>query len=251
MNYEIYTRFQHAKKEGKKKFAVLIDPDGYKTGHLDRIIELARIAQVDFFFIGGSLIVNNVLDECIQKIKANCDIPVLLFPGSSRQLSYQADGILFLSLISGRNPELLIGKHVETAPFLKISPLEVLSTGYMLVDGGVPTSVSYMSNTYPIPATKSAIALATAQAGELLGLKLIYMDAGSGAAQPISLEMLQTVSAGIDIPLIVGGGIRTAERARQTVAAGADVVVVGNALEKDPNLLIEMADAIHNFSHAH
>ena len=154
---------------------------------------------------------------------------------------------MFLSLISGRNADLLIGKHVESAPFLKISPLEIISTGYILVDGGVPTSVSYMSNTFPIPADKNSIAVCTAMAGEMLGMKLIYMDAGSGAMNPINTTMVQDVATAIDIPLIVGGGIRSPQKALELTKAGADVIVIGNAIEKDLSLLSEVAAAIKSF----
>lgn len=241
----LYTDWSAAKKAGKKKFVVLIDPDKLPVAHTDRVAQLANDAGVDAFFIGGSLMVNNVLDELIVRLKSQCQQPIVLFPGSSRQLSYKADALLFLSLISGRNADLLIGKHVETAPFLRLSPLEVLSTGYMLIDGGVPTSVSYMSNTYPIPAAKDDIAVATALAGEMLGLKMIYMDAGSGAINPISTSMITAVSNALQIPLIVGGGIRTPEQAAADVRAGADVIVVGNAIEKNPSLIIEISKAIH------
>lgn len=241
----IYTNLLKDKQQGIKKFAVLIDPDKLHLKDVDQIIRLAETAAVDSFFIGGSLVVNDALDDIIVTIKKHCSIPVILFPGSSRQLSYKADGLLFLSLISGRNPELLIGKHVETAPFLKISPLEIISTGYMLVDGGVPTSVSYMSNTQPIPGDKDSIAVCTAMAGEMLGLKLIYMDAGSGAQKPIETSMVEAVSMAIDIPLIVGGGIRTPEQAAANIKAGADIIVVGNAIEKEPNLILELAEAVH------
>jgi phosphoglycerol geranylgeranyltransferase len=245
----LYPFFETAKKERKPKFAVLIDPD--KIEHLEQLqvlLDASKAANVDFILIGGSLIVNDYLDTIIQHIKTHTQTPVILFPGSSRQLSYRADAILFLSLISGRNPDLLIGKHVETAPFLKRSPLEILPTGYMLIDGGVPTSVSYMSNTNPIPANKSDIAVCTAIAGELLGLRLIYMDAGSGAANPISPAMIRAVSQNIEIPLIIGGGIRTPEQAALAVEAGADVVVVGNALEKNPALIPEIAKIIHGYT---
>jgi putative glycerol-1-phosphate prenyltransferase len=244
----LYERLLNARQRQRKYFAVLIDPDQLKTDRVDETVALAAEAGADLFFIGGSLIVNNVLDQCIAKIKANCDIPVVLFPGNSLQISYKADAILYLSLISGRNPDLLIGKHVETAAFLKISPLEVLATGYMLIDGGVPTSVSYMSNTYPIPAGKHDIAMCTALAGELLGLKLIYMDAGSGALNPVSTDMIRAVSQAVDIPLIVGGGIRTPEKVRANAEAGADIIVVGNAIEKDPALIREMVQAAHDFN---
>ena len=233
------------KASGKKRFAVLIDPDKLRTKRLDEVVERSVAAGVDMFFIGGSLIVNNMLDQVLTGIKERCDIPLVLFPGNSFQLSYRADALLFLSLISGRNPELLIGNHVIAAPYLKISPLEIMSCGYMLVDGGTPTTVSYMSNTTPIPANKSDIAMCTAVAGEMLGLKLMYLDAGSGAQHPVPTELIEAVSSAIEVPLIVGGGIRDPERARQNVEAGADVVVVGNAIEGDPGLIHELSAAVH------
>lgn len=244
-NNNLYSSILEAKQQGKKKFVVLIDPDNVRLGKIEKVLELSKEANVDYFFIGGSLVVNDMLDMVLGNIKKATDIPTILFPGNSLQLSYKADGILFLSLISGRNADLLIGKHVITAPFLKISPLEIMSTGYMLVDGGISTTVQYMSNTTPIPANKDDIALCTAMAGELLGLKMIYMDAGSGAMNPISTSMIDAVSSAIDIPLIVGGGIRTPEKAYENVKAGADVIVVGDAIEKDPQLIIEMAAAVH------
>ncbi len=244
----IYPSLQRAKKEQEKKFVVLIDPDKVSLRNVDQVLKLAIDAKVDYFFIGGSLVVNNMLDQCLQAIKDACDIPMILFPGNSSQLSYKADALLFLSLISGRNPELLIGKHVISAPFLKMSPLEILPTGYMLIDGGVPTTVSYMSNTYPIPSNKNDIAVCTAMAGEMLGLKLIYMDAGSGAKNPIPESMIGAVAGVTDIPLIIGGGIRTPEKAMANAKAGADVIVVGNAIEKDPNLIIELSQAVHSVS---
>lgn len=244
-DHQIYTRLKADKLAGKKKFAVLIDPDKLALGEIPPLVELAEQAQVDYFFVGGSLVVHNDLDEMISLIKVQTSIPVILFPGSSRQLSYRADGLLLLSLISGRNAELLIGKHVEIAPYLKISPLEIISTGYILVDGGVPTSVSYMSNTFPIPANKNSIAVCTAMAGELLGLKLLYMDAGSGAQRPISTAMIEAVSGATDIPLIIGGGIRTAAQAQANVRAGADIIVVGNVLEEQPQLMAAIAKAVH------
>ncbi|HPK09016.1 MAG TPA: geranylgeranylglyceryl/heptaprenylglyceryl phosphate synthase [Saprospiraceae bacterium] len=242
---QIYESLVAAKEKGQKKFAVLIDPDKLRLNNFERTIDLAISTNVDYFFIGGSLVVNNMLDDVLKNIRDKCQIPMILFPGNSFQLSYKADALLFLSLISGRNADLLIGKHVVTAPFLKLSPLEIISTGYMLIDGGKPTTVQYMSNTTPIPSNKEDIALCTALAGELLGLKLIYMDAGSGAINPIPEQMIETVSGGINIPLIVGGGIKTPEKAFANVSAGADVVVVGDALEKDPVLMSELAAAIH------
>lgn len=244
----ILTQLEQTKQAGHKKFVVLIDPDKVRLGNMDRVLENAVQAKVDYFFIGGSLIVNNQLDECLQAIREQCHIPMILFPGSSLQLSRNADAILFLSLISGRNPDLLIGNHVISAPYLKRSMLEVMPTGYMLIDGGMDTSVLYMSNTRPIPANKEDIAACTAMAGEMLGLRLLYMDAGSGAENPISERMITSVRAAVSVPLVVGGGIRTPEKAAANAKAGADVIVVGNSIEKNPNLVLEMAEAIHAFN---
>ena len=241
--HQIYTDLLSAKATGKKKLAVLFDPDKMRLGRMDQAVDNAVECGIDYFFIGGSLVVNNMLDDVLSAVRERCDIPMVLFPGNSFQLSYRADALLFLSLISGRNPELLIGQHVIAAPFLKMSPLEIISTGYILIDGGVQTSVQYMSNTYPIPAHKSDIAVCTAIAGEMLGLKLIYMDAGSGAKNPISTEMIEAVSGAVQTPLIVGGGIRTAEKAAANFRAGADVVVVGNAIETDPDLIRTISKA--------
>lgn len=244
----LYQGLLEAKQKDEKKFVVLIDPDKLRLKSMDRLLDIASEGGVDYFFVGGSLVVNDMLDSVLTKVKERCDIPLVLFPGNSFQLSYRADAILFLSLISGRNADLLIGKHVITAPFLKMSPLEIISTGYMLVDGGKTTTVQYMSNTVPIPAGKEDIAVCTAIAGELLGQKLIYMDAGSGALNPISTDMIESVSGAIDIPLIVGGGISTAEKIAANYKAGADVQVVGNALESNPELLAEMIAAKKEFS---
>ena len=237
----IYQELLTAKAEGRKKMAVLFDPDKMRLGRMNQALDLAVECGIDYFFIGGSLVVNNMLDDVLSAVKERCEIPMVLFPGSSFQLSYRADALLFLSLISGRNAELLIGQHVISAPFLKLSPLEIISTGYMLIDGGVQTSVQYMSNTYPIPAHKDDIAVCTAIAGEMLGLKMMYMDAGSGARNPVSTDMIDAVSSAVSVPLIVGGGIRTAEAMAADFRAGADVVVVGNAIETDPGLIREMA----------
>ncbi len=242
----VYTSLLKKKENGKKSLAVLIDPDNTSAGSLGPIIQLSQDAQVDYFFVGGSLVVSDHLDECILFIKKHCSIPVLLFPGSPSQISKHADALLYLSLISGRNPELLIGQHVISAPFVKKSGLEVISTGYMVVDGGAPTTVSYISNATPIPADKADIAFCTAMAGEMLGMKLIYIDSGSGAKKAISEQMIAAVAQNISIPLIVGGGIRDAEKAYLNCKAGADVIVVGNAIEKEPSLIKEMATAIHS-----
>jgi len=240
----IYDSLVEKRKKGEKQFAFLIDPDKQDIDGLKRSVELGNQANIDYFFVGGSLLTTDSLDNCVKTIKGNSDKPVVLFPGNTLQISYAADAILFLSLISGRNPELLIGRHVITAPYLKLSSLEIISTGYMLIESGDHTTVSYMSNTTPIPSNKNDVALCTALAGEMLGLKLIFMDGGSGATHPISESMISKVSETIDIPLIIGGGISTPEKAYKNCKAGADVIVVGNAIEKDPGLIKEISAAI-------
>ena len=242
----LYENLTAAKQRGEKRLAVLIDPDKLRLQRLEQVLELAVECGVHYFFIGGSLVVNNMLDAVLAEVRQRCDIPLVLFPGNSFQLSYRADAILFLSLISGRNPELLIGQHVISAPFLKMSPLEIISTGYMLIDGGVQTAVQYMSNTYPIPAGKNDIAVCTALAGELLGLKMIYLDAGSGAKNPVPESMIEAVHGAISVPLLVGGGIRTPEKALANLRAGADMLVVGNAIEQDPGLIREIMAAVRS-----
>lgn len=242
----IYNSLVDKKQKGQKSFAVLVDPDKVNGQKINELATLAIAANVDYFLVGGSLIVSSNLDECVQQIKKNCDIPVILFPGSPSQISSYADALLYLSLISGRNPELLIGQHVISAPFVKQSGLEIISTGYMVIDGGAPTTVSYISNASPIPSDKNEIAMCTAMAGEMLGMKVIYMDSGSGAKRAISENMIEAVAKNVSIPLIVGGGITDPEKAYRNCKAGADVIVIGNAIEKDPSLIREMALAIHS-----
>ena len=245
MNNKLYKEFIEKKNKGIKSFAVLIDPDKADEASLNKLIALSIKAGVDYFFVGGSLVVSNSTDECISYIKKNCNIPVLLFPGSPSQISKYADGLLYLSLISGRNPELLIGQHVISAPIVKKSGLEIIPTGYLVIDGGAPTTVSYISNAAPIPSDKNDIAICTAMAGEMLGLKLIYMDAGSGAKIPITESMIEKVAQNVAIPLIIGGGITTPDKAYKNCKAGADVIVIGNAIEKDSSIITEISSAIH------
>lgn len=245
MQNGIYHHIQEKKLAKQKSFAILIDPDKVQPSKLENLMTLSDEAGVDYFLVGGSLVVSNHLDECILAIKEQSDIPVILFPGSPAQVSRHADALLYLSLISGRNPELLIGQHVICAPFIRQSGLEIMSTGYMVIDGGAPTTVSYISNAAPIPADKQEIALCTALAGEMLGMKLIYMDAGSGARKPVSEDMIAAVARQITIPMIVGGGITDPEKAYRNCMAGADIIVVGNAIEKDPLLITEMSAAVH------
>lgn len=246
MKIKIYKSLEERKKNGHKSFAVLIDPDKVNHSLLDELMALSTSAHVDYLLVGGSLVISNHLDDVVKHIKDNCPIPVILFPGSPTQISKYADALLYLSLISGRNPELLIGQHVVSAPTVRQSGLEILSTGYMVIDGGAPTTVSYISNASPIPHDKNEIAMCTAMAGEMLGMKLIYMDAGSGAKRPITESMIESVSQKIEMPLIIGGGINEPEKAYRNCKAGADVIVVGNAIEKDSSLIREMSAAVHS-----
>ncbi len=225
-----------ALKGRKKTFAWLIDPDKCNPDQASEQIQTANQLGVDYIFVGGSLVFNHI-NDLLEKIKPVSRMPVVLFPGSPLQVSSQADAILLLSLISGRNPEYLIGNHVVAAPFLRESGIEILPTGYILVNGGKQTSVSYMSNTQPIPNDKPDLALATAMAGEMLGLRIIFLDAGSGAVEPVPAQMIQNISSGVSVPLIVGGGLCTPDKVREAYLAGADLVVVGNAAEENPKLI--------------
>lgn len=240
----IFHKIQQARHQGRKQLAVLIDPDTPTDGELQVLVKQVEKSAADYIFLGGSLLTKDVLDSSIEKIKQHTAKPVVIFPGSVLQISAKADALLFLSLISGRNPEMLIGNHVIAAPYLKQSGLEVIPTGYMLIDSGRPTTASYMSGSAPIPHNKDEIASCTALAGEMLGLKLIYMDGGSGAEQPVSTSMIKSVRHTVDAPILVGGGIRTPQMAADICRAGADIVVVGNATEKDPEIIARMADAV-------
>jgi len=227
--------------------ALLIDPD--KVGSqqsLIQTVEKIENSRIDFIFIGGS-IVSQKVDSIITTIKSNSKIPVVLFPGSFMQISEKADGILFLSLLSGRNPDYLIGNHVIASQFLKQSGIEIIPTGYLLIDGGSCTSVEYISNTKPIPADKADIAVATALAGEMLGLKAIYIDAGSGAKNPISKTLIIEVRKNITVPLFVGGGIKTVDSLINAYTAGADLVVIGSAFEENENLIREFSEICEKF----
>jgi phosphoglycerol geranylgeranyltransferase len=232
-------------KKGKK-ISVLIDPDKHTEVSLQHTIEQSENAGIDFFLIGGSLL-HCPIDETINKIKLRSNIPLVLFPGNILQLTDKADAMLLLSLISGRNPELLIGNHVIAAPLIKKYNIQTIPTGYILIATGKTTSVEYMSGTLPIPHNKAEIAMATAIAGELLGLKLIYMDAGSGADNPIPNEMIKQVKNNITIPLIIGGGIRNENQLEQVCQSGADIVVVGNIFEKKSELIKTFTSIVHQY----
>lgn len=237
------------KQKGIKSLAVLIDPDKVVDDNsLTMLIRMCMENMVDYLLVGGSFITKNTSSQIITKIKELCDIPVVLFPGSNLHIDLSADSILFLSLISGRNPDYLIGQHVLAAPILKNSRLEIIPTGYMLIGANNTTTVSYISNTIPIPADKYSIAACTALAGEMLGLKLIYLDAGSGAENQISPKMISLVKKSISIPLMVGGGLNSLVKVSEALEAGAETVVVGNGIENNPELLIEISDYIRELN---
>lgn len=238
----IYQKIQESFNK-KKLFSLLIDPENYDQNRLIHITKQADQSGVDFIMVGGSLL-SNTLNQTIRMIRDHTSIPIVLFPGSLMQISPEADGIFLLSLISGRNPELLIGHHVLAANMLKKSDLEVIPTGYILIDGGKTSSVEYISNTKPIPAEKSDIITSTAIAGELLGHQLIYLESGSGANQTLYPEVIRQVKSQIGIPLIVGGGLKSAEDVQKICQSGADMVVVGNILEQYPDQLKAMTHII-------
>ncbi len=239
---------------------VLIDPDKWEFKQLAGIATAAGESGADAILIGGSLLLTSNFDEVVQTIRAAAKVPCLIFPGSALQISRYADAILFLSLVSGQNPSYLIGEQIKAAPLIKHLGLEAIPTGYMLIESGRVTSAEFMSHTRPIPRDKNDIAKATALAAEYLGMKLIYLEAGSGAQHPVPLEMIRAVASYVHVPVIAGGGIRTPDWAEQCVEAGASFVVTGNILERsggmparhspptDFNLMRSFAEAIHNAS---
>lgn len=231
---------------GQRMLAVLIDPD-FVAQNPHRIKPDLIESCADLILLGGSLVSEGHVGQSLKILRQVTQKPIVLFPGDPTQIHPDADAVLFLSLISGRNPELLIGRHVVSAPMIKRIGLEALPTGYMLIDGGNRTSVQYISNTQPIPADKPDIAGATALAGAMLGLQYMYLDAGSGAVHPVSPAVISRVKEASNAPLFVGGGIRNATQARQALHAGADIVVVGNAAEDDPLVLQEIALAVKTF----
>ena len=232
-----------SKLKSRKLFAILVDPDKHEEASLQQVAGLADESAVDFILVGGSLVSGSV-DDTVQVLKERTRLPILLFPGNILQISPHADGILFLSLISGRNPEFLIGNHVIAAPVLKKIKLEVIPTGYILIENGRTTSVEYVSNTKPIPADKIDLTVATAIAGEMLGQKMLYLEAGSGALEPVNSGMIREVKNNTSIPLIVGGGIHSADQARQIYDAGADIIVVGSVLEENAGAFNALLDFV-------
>lgn len=241
---KVLQRIRERSKAGRKQFAILVDPDKTTPARLRALCRAAEAGRADYFFAGGSLLTDDSLSRCLRLIRRHSRLPVVLFPGNALQVHRLADAILFLSLISGRNAELLIGKHVTAAPLIRAYGLESVPTGYLLVDGGNLTSVQYISDTRPIPRDKDDIAAFTALAGELLGLQCMFLDAGSGARYPVSAPMITAVRKRVGVPIIVGGGIRTPDQAVAAARAGADVVVVGNSLEKDAGLAVAIGRAL-------
>lgn len=230
----------------KKKIGLLLDPDKAKGDSLLHILKIAGECKPDFILAGGSLTFSNI-DILIDLIKANCSIPVVLFPGNLLQLSHKADAILLLSLISGRNPELLIGNHVIAAPYLKDVRSKLIPVGYILISCGSKTSVEYISQTEAIPSDKTEIVVATAMAGEMLGLKMIYLEAGSGASGTVPLEIITSVRQNVTVPVAVGGGIKNKEQISEIYNAGADIIILGNGCEKRPELLVDACSIRDNF----
>jgi len=237
---DIYSQIIQKAQAGKRQIAILIDPDKHSISDFTAMAKRMAIYPIDYFFIGGSLLSKDILNQCLNAFKKETDIPLVIFPGSVMQVSRQADALLFLSLISGRNADLLIGKHVESIPYILDAGIEPISTGYMLIDGGSMTTAQYISNTLPIPANKPDIAAITAKAGEMLGMKTIYLDAGSGAKNSVPPEMIRLVKKTIDIPLIVGGGIKTPQEAKAKFEAGADLIVIGTVIEECESMLEEI-----------
>lgn len=241
MKHKVINDIKYKKALGLKSLAVLLDPDKVDIASFDELIINIISADVDYIFVGGSLISSSKMEVLLHRLLP-LTIPKILFPGDHSHIYPEADGILYLSLISGRNPDYLIGQHVLSAAKLKKSNLEVIPTGYILVDGGKPTTVSYISNTNPVPNDKPDIAAATAVAGELLGFSLTYLDTGSGALQSVHPKMVKAVKEILDHPIIVGGGIRTASKTQEIFEAGADLIVIGTAFEENPSLLKEIAE---------
>ena len=248
MKKRILEQLGHKATSGQKSVAVFIDPDDVDKRRLIHVLNAGIENKVDYFFVGGSLVTTGAVVGVVEFIKSYTGIPCVLFPGNAIQVHPSADAILFISLISGRNPELLIGQHVVAAPVLKKSGMEVIPTGYLLIHSGKPTSASYMSNTQPISNDKPSLAVSTALAGEMLGLQCIYMDAGSGATQPVSARMIKQVKNNIQSPLIVGGGLDTAYKVKSALDAGADLVVIGNGLQKNLDWLVEVSDLVQFYN---
>ncbi len=242
----IYQNILHAKETGQKLLAVLIDPEKIEIHQIHHFIKNLNQSITTHIFVGGSTDENNKIEAVVLQIKKYTILPVILFPGDFKQVTPKADGILFLSLISGRNPEYLIEQQVKSALAIKESHLEVLPTGYILIDGGKQTSVELVSKTQPIAQTDSELILRTALAGKFSGKKLIYLEAGSGSSVPVATKNIQTVSQNLSIPLIIGGGIKSIQQLNNAYDAGADMVVIGTAFEKDSTFFNQLKKEVIN-----
>ena len=242
----IYEKIQQNSEEGRKMIAVLLDPDQCRGSLLASTVAALKSNVPDFIFVGGSHTLSST-DSLIELLKEETKAHVILFPGNASQFSTKADALLYLSLLSGRNAEFLIGQHITSSIAIKKSEIEVIPTGYLLIDGGKPSSVDYISNSRPIPRDKNEIALSTSVAAELLGMNLIYLEAGSGALFPVPAEMIETVRTGLSIPLIVGGGIKTVEQLKNAFEAGADLVVVGNVFETNPAKISDFVEFTRSY----
>lgn len=229
----IHQQILGAKKNGQKLLAILLDPDKIVWENLDYLLLKINQSPATHIFVGGSIVQSTILEDLITQLKQKTNLPVIIFPGDPSQISPQADAILFLSLLSGRNPDYLIEYQVQAAPILKKTKLEVISTGYILIESGNETAVARVSKTEPLNRENFDLALATAQAGEMLGNKLIYLEAGSGAKKAVPLEMISLIAHNIEIPVIVGGGIVDLHGIKKAYNAGADLVVIGTAFEND------------------
>ena len=228
----------------KGQVAVLIDPE--KSDNKDilkSLLEKAKFAGINYLFIGGSTVSKTEFEKTVDFIKLNSLIPLVIFPGGSHQISEKADGILYLSLISGRNPDYLIGHHVQSASEMINMDIEIISTGYILIDGGTKSSVSYVSQTTPIPRDKNNIVKSTAIAGVLQGKKLLYLDSGSGAKYPITKELIDEIIF-LNVPIIVGGGIKTIKKMDELKSAGVNVIVIGNHIEENIDFLLDIKNYI-------
>ena len=247
MKHNIYRKILLNREIGKKMFAVLIDPEKCHGRSFAAIVAALKISPPDFIFVGGSHAVKS-LDNMIEIIKEEVDSSVILFPGDASQFSEHADAILYLSLLSGRNPEYLIGQHIKSAVAIQESDIEVIPTAYLLIDGGEISSVEYISNTKAIPPDKKEIVRSTAVAGELLGMRLTYLEAGSGASQPVPVDLISYIQKSISSPLVVGGGITSTDGIEAAFKAGADLVVVGNAFESTPSKMVEFIEWVKAYN---
>jgi putative glycerol-1-phosphate prenyltransferase len=243
----VYKKIQENREKGHKMLGILIDPDKYVDTKLEQTILACNEHSVDFLLVGGSLLMKNRFDVTIDLLKEQSKIPVLIFPGNGFQINKKADALLFTSLLSGRNPEYLIGQQVQAAPMIREAGLATIATAYLLIESGGITSVSYVSNTQPIPAEKPDIAMATALAAAMMGMQMVYLEAGSGAKFSVPNELIRQVRAYIQLPIICGGGIRDASTANEKYQAGADIVVIGNGAEQQTDLIKEVAMVRNQF----